>query len=189
MQRHFFTADDIYQLLKQQNSSVLLLGPDDIITPEAEDLANKLGLRVVKEMDTQNTITRQVQPDFYTPVSPLLPPLKVVRGSQVILGKFGSETSDTTANPRLKDVITSTDRSPIAAGFMALDRGSFSWTLAYDEIDIILEGELEIRRTSEVVHGGVGDVIFIPKGSSIVFSTSAKVRFVYVTYPADWQEK
>ena len=80
MQRHFFTADDIYQLINQQNSSVLLMGPDDIITPEAEDLANKLGLRVMREMETQ-VLSPTGPADFYTQVS-LLPPLKAVRGSR-----------------------------------------------------------------------------------------------------------
>ncbi|WP_350650244.1 AraC family ligand binding domain-containing protein [Pseudomonas sp. HY13-MNA-CIBAN-0226] len=34
--------------------------------------------------------------------------------------------------------------------------------------------------------GGPGDVFFIPKGSAIEFGSPGKVRFVYVTYPADW---
>ncbi len=189
MHRHFFTADDIYQLINKQNSSVLLIGPDDIITPEADDLAIKLGLRVIREIGKQDSVSKQIQPDFHKLPSQFLPPLKVVRGSQVVLEKFGSDTYEQNANTRLKDVITSSDRSPMAAGYMALDKGNFSWTLSYDEIDIILEGELEIRRGLDVVRGGVGDVIYVPKGSSVVFSTPGKVRFVYVTYPADWQEK
>jgi ethanolamine utilization protein EutQ (cupin superfamily) len=187
--RYFFTADDIYQLIYQQNSSVLLLGPDDIITAEAEDLANRLGLRVIRQMETQSPFPKQIHPDFDTPPSQFPPPLKVVRGSQVVLEKFGYNTSEHDANTLLKDVIISADRSPMSAGYMAIDKGSFSWTLSYDEIDIILEGELEIRRGSDEVSGGVGDVIYIPKGSSVVFSTPGKARFVYVTYPANWQEK
>jgi len=189
MRRHFFTADDIYQLINKQNASVLLIGPDDIITPQAEDLAIKLGLRVIRENGTQDSVSKQIQPDFHKLPSQFLPPLIVVRGSQVVLEKFGSDTSEQNANTHLKDVITSSDRSPMAAGYMTLDKGNFSWTLSYDEIDIILEGELEIRRGLDVVQGGVGDVIYIPKGSSVVFSTPGKVRFVYVTYPAEWQGK
>ena len=38
------------------------------------------------------------------------------------------------------------------------------WTLTYDEIDIVLEGELVITRGGEQVRGKTGDVIYIPKG-------------------------
>jgi len=55
-------------------------------------------------------------------------------------------------------------------------------------VDVVLEGELVIRRGSEVVRGGPGDCIFIPKGSSITFGTPSRVRFVYVAFPADWNK-
>jgi len=189
MARQFFTADDILQLSRQQQSAILILGVEDVITLEAEELANKIGLRVVRETEKQAPSTMVVQTDSHLPGSRKLPPLKVVRGSQVKLEKFGLNESGQGANVRLKDVITSLDDSPVAAGYMTLEKGSFPWTLSYDEIDIILEGELVITRGNEVVQGGAGDVIFIPKGSSIVFSTPGKVRFVYVTYPTDWKEK
>jgi ethanolamine utilization protein EutQ len=70
---------------------------------------------------------------------------------------------------------------------MTLDHGGFKWKLDYDEIDVILEGELEIIRGSEIIRGGAGDILYIPKGSEIEFRTPAQVRFVYITYPADWQ--
>ena len=55
------------------------------------------------------------------------------------------------------------------------------------KIDVVLEGELHIRSEGKTVIGKAGDVIFIPRGSSIEFGTPGKVRFIYVTYPADWQ--
>ena len=66
--------------------------------------------------------------------------------------------------------------------------GLFPWTLTYDEMDIVLEGELVITRDDEQVRGGPGDVIFIPKGSAITFGTPSYARFVYVAYPANWSE-
>jgi ethanolamine utilization protein EutQ len=89
---------------------------------------------------------------------------------------------------RLKDVVTSEDGSPMAAGYMALDRGEFAWALTYDEIDVVLEGELVITRGTEAVRGGPGDCIFIPKGSSITFGTPNRTRFVYIAFPANWNQ-
>lgn len=34
----------------------------------------------------------------------------------------------------------------MGAGYMSLDKGEMKWTLTYDEIDIVLEGELVITR-------------------------------------------
>ena len=81
------------------------------------------------------------------------------------------------------------DRSPMGAGYMSLDKGEMQWTLTYDEIDIVLEGELVITRGNEQVRGKTGDVIYIPKGSSITFGTPNWTRFVYVVFPVNWNEK
>lgn len=178
MARQLFAAADIRRIHTEQKSEVLVLGPVDIITPEAADLAKELGIRLVREPPpaSANTLLRPGQ----------LPPLMVVHGANVTMEAFGEDLATPGANVRLKDVVTSKDGAPMAAGYMALDRGEFPWTLTYSEIDIVLEGELVITRGSEVVRGGPGDTIFIPKGSKITFGTPSFARFVYVTYPADW---
>ena len=108
-----------------------------------------------------------------------------MRGSSVRLGRFAA------AGPgrevRLADVVTGKDASPMTAGFMSWGRAdSFPWKLDYDEIDYVLEGVLHIRLGERVVEGRAGDVLYIPKGSEIVFATPSRVRVFYVTYPADW---
>jgi ethanolamine utilization protein EutQ len=111
--------------------------------------------------------------------------IKHVQGGSVQFGRFEGAGEGTQVG--LADVITSSDRSPMAAGYMAWSNCFFPWTLGYDEIDVVLEGELHIRSEGKTVIGKAGDVIFIPRGSSIEFGTPGKVRFIYVTYPADWQ--
>ncbi len=77
----------------------------------------------------------------------------------------------------------------MVAGYMSLDKGEAQRTLDRDEIDIVLEGELVIQRGSEQVRGKTGDVIYIPKGSSITFGTTNWTRFAYVTFPKIQEEK
>ena len=177
--RQLFTAADIRHLAHTQKSKVLVLGQADLITPEAVDVARELGVRVIRESETPATPAPSTLH--------ALPLLKVVRSSDVLLKSFGANLATPGANVRLKDVVTLGDGAPMAAGYMALDRGEFPWTLTYDEIDIVLEGELIITRGSEQMRGGPGDVLFIPKGSAITFGTPSQTRFVYVTFPADWQ--
>jgi ethanolamine utilization protein EutQ len=186
MPRQLFTAADIRRIAREQKYDLLVVSPDDIITPEAVDVARELGVRLVRE-----------QPANLTPIpnttalsrSPVLPPLKMVYGGGVILDPFGEGLATPGTNVRLKDVITSADGSPMAAGYMTLNKGEFPWTLTYDEVDIVLEGELVITRGDTAVHANPGDAIFIPKGSSITFGTPTMVRFVYVAFPANWNEQ
>ncbi len=190
MPRQLFVAADIRRLAREQKSDLLILSPEDIVTPEAVDTARELGVRLVYEKPGASPGAApppgSLPGDRSQPAK--LPPLKVVKGGAVELDSFGEGLATPGANVRLKDVVTQADGSPMAAGCMALDKGEFPWTLTYDEVDVVLEGELVIRRGAQEVRGGPGDVIFIPKGSSITFGTPSKVRFVYVAYPANWSE-
>jgi ethanolamine utilization cobalamin adenosyltransferase len=189
MPRQFFTAADIAQLARQQKSDLLLLSPDDVVTHEAVDLARQLGLRLIRETGGSGPLNAVPAAPARPAVPVALPPLKMVIGSSVIMEPFGTELATPGANVRLKDVVTSADGSSMAAGYMALEKGEFPWTLTYDEVDIVLEGELVITRGSVAAHAKTGDVIFIPKGSSITFGTPSHVRFIYVAFPANWNEQ
>lgn len=110
--------------------------------------------------------------------------VKVIDGSSVKFGRFDG------AQPHcvgLTDLVTDKDGSSMAAGFMQWDNAFFPWTLNYDEIDMILEGELHVRHEGETMIARAGDVMFIPKGSSIEFGTPSTVKFLYVAWPANWQ--
>lgn len=99
--------------------------------------------------------------------------VKVINGSSVKFGRFDG------AQPHcvgLTDVVTADDGSSMAAGFMHWENAFFPWTLNYDEIDMVLEGELHVRHEGETMVAKAGDVMFIPKGSSIEFGTPSSVR-------------
>ena len=108
--------------------------------------------------------------------------ITVVRGKSVRLGEFAAAPG-----VALTDLVTSKDGAPMAAGIMSWAReDSFAWHLTYDEIDYVLEGVLAIEIDGRTVEGRPGDVVYIPKGSKIVFGTPSRVKLFYVTYPADW---
>jgi ethanolamine utilization protein EutQ len=187
--RQLFTAADIRRLASEHKSELLVLGPADLITPEAVDVAKEMGVRLVREDGASAPPGAGGGVMGAAPSSP--PPLRVVRGAGASLEVFGVGLATPGTDVRLKDVVTSSDGAPMAAGYMTLDAppasgGEFPWRLSYDEIDVVLEGELVITRGREVVRGGPGDVIYIPKGSSITFGTPRHTRFVYVAFPADW---
>lgn len=111
-----------------------------------------------------------------------------VKGSSVKCEKF--DTGNPTDVVNLKDIVELEESPHMGAGYMEIINGKpFKWTLSYDEFDVILDGTLEIQSDQGTIRGQAGDTLYIPKGSSIVFNCpeGEKVRFVYVTYPADWQ--
>ena len=85
------------------------------------------------------------------------------------------------------DLFTLEQSPRLGIGLMVMERTTFPWTLNYDEVDYVIEGRLNILIGGETVSAGPGELILIPKGSSIQFSVPDKARFLYVTYPADWQ--
>ncbi len=184
MSRQLFTAEDIRRLARERVET-LLLAPDDIVTHEATDTAFALGVKLIRETESTfgSGLSRKES------LNPNLPPLKVVRMSNVQVEPFLEGKTTPGTNVWLKDVVITPDRSPMGAGYMSLDKGEMQWTLTYDEIDIVLEGELVITRGNEQVRGKTGDVIYIPKGSSITFGTPNWTRFVYVVFPVNWNEK
>jgi len=183
MPRQLFTAEDIRRLARER-AGPLVLAPDDIVTHEAQDVAFALGVKMIREAESGSGLMRSG-----SSIIPNLPPLKVVRMSNVQVEPFLEGKTTPGTNVWLKDVVVTQDRSPMGAGYMSLDKGEMQWTLTYDEVDIVLEGELVITRGSEQVRGKTGDVIYIPKGSSITFGTPNWTRFVYVVFPVNWNEK
>ena len=84
----------------------------------------------------------------------------------------------------------SLEQSPrLGCGIMEMEHTTFPWTLQYDEIDYVISGQLTICCGGKSVTVGPGELLLIPKGSSIQFSVPEKARFLYVTYPADWQSQ
>ncbi len=113
-------------------------------------------------------------------------PVRHITGRGLQLPPFPFDVGRPEMDVRLLDVVTSAHGSPIAGGIMSFRQGSFPWTLDYDEIDYIIEGELHIGTPQGTVIGLPGDVLYIPKGSSITFGTPEWAKFFYVTYPAEW---
>ena len=181
MPRQLFTAEDIRRLARE-HAGTLLLAPDDIVTAEATDTAFALGVKLIRETDSTVAFKKEA-------LNQNLPPLKVVHMSNIQVEPFLEGKTTPGTNVWLKDVVVTQDRSPMGAGYMSLDKGEMQWTLTYDEIDIVLEGELVITRGNEQVRGKTGDVIYIPKGSSITFGTPNWTKFVYVVFPVNWNEK
>ncbi|ENZ8026447.1 TPA: ethanolamine utilization acetate kinase EutQ [Escherichia coli] len=211
--KKLITANDIREAHARGEQAMSVVLRASIITPEAREVADLLGFTIT-ECDESTAVTTSVpasvpadkteslvaqlmekvmkeklsleqgamQPSFKSVTGK--GGIKVIDGSSVKFGRFDG------AQPHcvgLTDLVTGDDGSSMAAGFMQWENAFFPWTLNYDEIDMVLEGELHVRHEGETMIAKAGDVMFIPKGSSIEFGTTSSVKFLYVAWPANWQ--
>jgi len=144
--------------------------------------------QVVKAVLTNSLLASVSAPAPETPFRADCDPksgMKIVRGRTVKLGTF--DTGDSSTNVAYREVV-SKDESQMSSGFLTIEKSSFEWELCYEEIDIVLEGSLSITINGETYHAHQGDVLFVPKGSKVIWSSSEYVKLFYVTYPADWAD-
>lgn len=109
--------------------------------------------------------------------------IKVIDGSSV---KFGCFDGVELYCVGLIDFVIGDDGSSMVVGFMQWDNVFFLWILNYDEIDMVLEGELYVCYVGEIMIVKVGDVMFILKGFSIEFGMIFSVKFLYVVWLVNW---
>lgn len=177
MTRRVITAAHVRDLADEHRDR-LLLDPADIVTPLARDEARRLGIAIEPASE------RLAEP---APAPAPAPP-RVVRfpTRDLTLPRFTASGAPPAMDVRLLDIVTAAHGSPMAAGLMSLREGSFAWTLDYDEIDYVLEGELHIETAEGTVVGLPGEIVYIPRGSRIKFTTPSWTKFLYVTFPAEW---
>ncbi len=207
MPKKCYTAQDIKNLADQKIME-LRLQKGDLITPLARDQARESGVCLIEaetespapqaappagasspggglEAQVRQIVARILEQETAPAASPARSVVHV-DGRALTMPPFPFEIHRPEMDVRLEDVITAQHGSPIAAGFMSLHKGSFPWTLTYDEIEFVIEGELHITTEKGTVVGKPGDVIYIPKGTKISFGTPQWAKFLYVTYPAEW---
>lgn len=197
MARPLISAADI----RAAQPGELVVPVGAVVTPLARDLARDRGIALVEEGavrpsaasaagDLESRVRELVSGilgEERVPVErPTARSVKVVDHRAVVLEPFGFPGPGPDQQVHATDVVTSEDGSPMAAGYMSLTAGQFPWTLTYDEVQVVLEGELHIGTTTGTRIGRPGDVLYVPKGSAITFGTPSWAKFIYVTFPADW---
>jgi ethanolamine utilization protein EutQ len=136
---------------------------------------------LVRQIVTEQLMpTKQVDPSGVTAIK--LPEIQVTEEDRLDTG-----------NPNdivyTKDLFSLAESPRLGCGLMVMKDTTFDWTLDYDEIDYVISGKLEIVIDGRRISANAGELILIPKGSKIQFSVTGEARFVYVTYPADWQNQ
>lgn len=179
--KQLITAETVAAAFERGATQLSAPPSSTVVSPAAWSKAQELGVRIDRHASPveggDGGCERLVDPSGVT----------IVRGPSITLGHFAA--AGTGKDVRLTDVITRQQGSPMTAGFMSFGQAdAFAWRLGYDEIDYVLEGVLHITIAGRVLEGRPGDVLYVPKGSDLVFGTPNRTRVFYVTYPADWAQ-
>lgn len=210
----FISAAVLREMAKVDKT--IVLDEDSVLTPSAKDLAKELGLSISKgrqEIIGHNgfgpsaagrpvklsNIQEEVKPvilndDLKKAVQTILgevlkpacanPKATHVKGETVVIPPFEEVPGQKVG---LVDVITAREGN-LCSGFMTFDHSSFPWYLNYDEVDYIIEGDFVLEVEGKVFRAKAGDVVYIPKGSQVVFSSPTFCKVFYATYPANWAD-
>lgn len=106
-----------------------------------------------------------------------------VEGDKVVMEPFAEAPAGQKIG--MTDVITEREGN-LGAGFMTFENSELPWTLSYDEVDYVVEGEFTIKTGGKLYAMKPGDVFHIPKGTSVVFGSPSFCKVFYVVYPANW---
>ena len=155
---------------------------------QVELLNERSGASVANNTDLQNTeLKKTVQQILSELLKPACenPKATHVVGKNVVIQPF------TEAPPGQKvglvDVIDARVGN-LASGFMTFDHSRLPWFLNYDEVDYVIEGDFVLEVEGQVFRAVAGDVVYIPKGSKVVFSSPTFCKVFYTTYPANWAD-
>lgn len=91
----------------------------------------------------------------------------------------------------LARVITNAATSDLGGGFAHFreDGELADWTLPYDEVFFVLEGRLEVISSGTSASAGSGEVLVIPRGTTVTYRAVAATRAFFVLHPRDWAER
>ena len=106
-----------------------------------------------------------------------------IEGDKVVMEPFTEAPAGQKIG--MTDVITEREGN-LGAGFMTFENSELPWTLTYDEVDYVVEGEFTIKTNGRLYTMKPGDVFHIPKGTSLVFGSPSFCKVFYVVYPANW---
>ncbi len=77
--------------------------------------------------------------------------------------------------------------SELGSGFGRLTNARFPWTIKYDEILLVLEGELTVHTDAQQFTAGPLDTIWLPKGTALEYEAKDALIF-YAIHPANWAD-
>jgi len=87
--------------------------------------------------------------------------------------------------------ITHAGTTQLGGGYMKFteDAELADWTLKYDEVLFVTDGELEVESEGNSTRARGGQAILIPEGAKVTYRGKAGTVGFFVLWPFDWNQK
>ncbi len=79
------------------------------------------------------------------------------------------------------------DGTKLGSGFVRMTNAEIPWTIKYDEVILVLEGQLTIRTKDADLAAGPMECIWLPDGTELTYIAEDALVF-YAIEPANWAE-
>lgn len=202
------------EAMGKQKQKVIFVDRNTIITPAARDTARTYGMEFSYEENNCKSTTVELPKAYdgeidsnmiYTVVKalvekgllkdlfdklPLQPyiaecdngGLKVVRGDSVRFDVYDTGKPD---NKVFYQELISNNRSSTKAGLLTIENSSYERETKFEEIDYIIEGTTTIEINGKTFTACPGDIVYVPSGSKVVWSSPDKAKLFYTTSPVN----
>ena len=87
---------------------------------------------------------------------------------------------------RIARVIGRAVSQHMGGGIEVMEGVSITWTVTYDEILFIHEGRLGVVLGEQRFDCGPGDIVWLPKGTTLTYEAPERCAYFYALYPVDW---
>jgi ethanolamine utilization protein EutQ (cupin superfamily) len=82
-------------------------------------------------------------------------------------------------------VVNRRHSTAMGAGIGVFENCSIEWTVTYDEVLFIKDGNFTLRVGGKAYRAGPGDILWIPKDTPLVYEAGERVVFFYAVHPLD----
>lgn len=75
----------------------------------------------------------------------------------------------------------------LGTGFVRMQNAEIPWTVQYDEVLLVVEGEITIETDQGDLVAGPKDCVWLPKGTKLLYKAEDALLF-YAIHPWNWAE-
>ena len=75
----------------------------------------------------------------------------------------------------------------LGTGFARFTNAEIPWTVKYDEVILVIEGNVTVRTPAGDLEAGPKDCIWLPKDTELTYVSESALVF-YALHPSNWAE-
>jgi ethanolamine utilization protein EutQ len=91
-----------------------------------------------------------------------------------------------TGNTAIARVVDASISREIGAGIEYLEDVTIDWTVTYDEVLFIMEGQLTVEFDGGSHLCEPGDIVWLPNGTRLKYIARGRAAYFYAVHPVDW---